>query len=409
MQVAKKDALPLPDTSNCTAGLLASATFNPSAETVGTTFFFNALTAPTRHMDTDNGFMELAVPMYLATQDGSSLHLAVEALSLANLSRQPGMRHLDFQASQKYSQAVRSVSKTLVDPKKATRNATIEAILLLSSYEATTCSDDACDAWAKHVEGAVAVVVARGADQIRDGESLQLFRAVRAQTLANSIQGWKPMPEFPSSKGWCIDMDSSDAFEAAVFDQNYRLASLLAKAKSALFLERNSENGTELEGLLQEAFELMEAIAELQFCTPLDWRWQTVLNTCDDREITDTQKMEVWPTPYLHVYKDLTTACKINEDRLNHMLCCSVVINAAKWLFADHEGYRHDRRYLIAKSRIQTLVDDMCASVPFCWYAGDIAAGSTKRTPRQRSGKSSTTLIDPILTLHIRLGITGWL
>lgn len=338
--------------------------------------------------------MDLAVPMYRATRHGSPLHLAVEALSLASLSKRPGMQTLDRNASQKYSQAVRSVSRVLHEPDQATSNATLEAIMLLSSYEANSSSDNACEAWANHIEGAGTLIIARGADQFRDGESLSLFRAVRTQLLANSIQKRKPMPDFPGPKGWAVEFYKSEASTTATtFKQNAKLALLLSRTLSTFALDRTVQKKTEVEMLLDESYELMEAMAEQDVLTATEWRVRTVANPYGGNDITDVEQLNVWPLPYMHVYKDLQSVCTKNDDRINHMTCSSIVIDAIKWLHPNPEIYKYDRRYLTARARIQMLVDDICASVPYCWYGETLSAGQNQETLRQRTGKSMIHLI----------------
>lgn len=375
-------------TSNFGTRLVANATFNPAVASVATTFFFNALRTPAGLNDATHEFMELAVPMYLAAQDGSPLQLAVEALSLASLSKKFGMQNLQQNASKKYSQALKSLGKTLSDPETAKSNATIETILLLSSYEAGSCEANACEAWGKHVEGAASIVMARGVDQINDTESLVLFRAVRAQTLSSVIQRGKPMPEFPHPQGWNMDLNAQ---ETARLDQSVKLARLLSRAKPTLALERTPTNMIKVEALLEEAYELMQDLAERQICALTTWLARTVATTSGEQhDMRAVEEMEVWPLPYFHIYKDIDSVCTKNSERLVHMPCSTLVIDALKWLCPEEYAYKHDHRYLIAKARLQVLVDDICASVPYCWYGEDAARPDTERRPRQWSGKSGT-------------------
>lgn len=381
----------------CGPRLLANAAFNPAVETVAATFFLNALTSSPSSADPKSQFMELAAPLFRATRDGSPLHLAVEALSLASLSKKPGMQNLDYNASKRYHQAVQSVSGALRDPCQSRSNTTLEAILLLASYEANSSSDNACEAWAHHIEGATAIVVARGANQICDEESLAIFRSVRAQMLANSIQKRKPMPHFPDPKGWCIDPSFS---ETASIDQSMRMASLLSRFQSTLAVEQIRQKVAEIETLLKEAYDLMQDMAEHDIRTSAEWRVRTMANACDQADIADIEHLAVWPLPYSHVYKDLDSVCKKNEDRMSQITCSSLVMDTLKLLFPGGE-YRHDHRYLTAKARLQILVDDICASVPYCWYGEDLAPGGARNTPRQRTGELAVELREASLTHQI--------
>lgn len=343
-----------------------------------------------QHLHTNSGFMELAKPMFMSTHAGSALHLAVDALSLAALSKWPGREYLVSKATRAYSQALKVARKDLKKPSQATGNAMLETILVLSLYETTTGCPESVPSWANHIEGAAALLIARGADQIHDPETLLLFRAVRTQMLVNCIQQRKSMPKFPGRAGWIIDADKLDSPAAAILDQTIRLASVVAKITPMFSSCRTEKNIVKIEVLLEEAYELMEEMAETELSTPSEWQWRSVANLCDNPEIENIAEAEAWPgNPVVHVYQDLHGVCIRNNDRISHLLCCSAVCDAVKWLLQDKEVYEVDPRYLSAKAQLLALVDEICASVPYHWYGQDLLGEHSPGTPRRRTGKSA--------------------
>ena len=361
--------------------LLAHLIFNPSIEVQAVTCFFNAYIVQTGQINVNSGFMELAAPMYSRYTEGSALHTAMEALSLASLSKRPGQQHLERKASGAYSHALDVARRSIDNAKQATSNATLLAILLLSLYEATTCTEQSTKAWANHIDGAAAIVIARGAKQIHDVESLLLFRAVRMQVITNAIQQHKSIPEFPGPKGWAVDLENPDTPAAAVLNHAMRLASLLSIAKQTLALHRTEQSIAQVTALLEDAYQLMETTAELELRTPFEYRWRTVatnMGTPVDWE--NVAELEAWPAPTLHVYKDLHSVALQNNDRISHILCASIVADAVKWLHPAQEAFECDCRYVFAKARIQLLVDQICASIPYHWY-GNVLLEAGKAGP----------------------------
>ncbi|USW56157.1 Putative zn(2)-C6 fungal-type DNA-binding domain, fungal transcription factor [Septoria linicola] len=293
-------------TKMCGAGLSGQRTFIPALEDVATTCFFNAFITHSQHIHTNSGFMELARPMFMGTRDGSALHLAMDALSLAALSKWPGRGYLECKATRAYTQALKVARRDLKDPTRATSNAMLETILVLSLYETTTGCAGSVRSRANHIEGAAAILIARGADQIHDPETLLLFRAVRTQMLVNSIQQREPMPHFPGHNGWLVDADNLNSPATAIPDHTIRLASLVAKAKPIFSSCRTEQDIVKVEALLEEAYELMGGMAAMELSTPSEWQWRSVVNMCDAIEIEHIAEAEAWPgNPVVHPYKDL--------------------------------------------------------------------------------------------------------
>lgn len=52
-------------------------------------------------------------------------------------------------------------------------------IMLITSFQSIKASDRSIKAWSNHVDGAVALVCARGTEQFSNAQSVSLFRAVR--------------------------------------------------------------------------------------------------------------------------------------------------------------------------------------------------------------------------------------
>jgi hypothetical protein len=79
-------------------------------------------------------------------------------------------------------------------------------------------------------------------------------------------------------------------------------------------------------------------------------------------DVTNIEEAEAW-SGSVHVYKNINVSSISSNFHVNQMLCCSVVIDALEWLSPD--DHNKDERYELATSKIQSLVDDICCSVPY--------------------------------------------
>lgn len=376
--------------------LASQTTFNPAIEKQATVFFFNHFVLASRGKETTRGFLELAVPLFQASQEGTSLYLAVEAVSVSVVANWPGRKHLQQRSTRLYGQALQAAQTALRDPQQATSNETLLSILMFSLYESVTSSDQSVQAWTRHIDGAVAIVRARGTTQFNDQQSLALFRAVRTQMLTNAIQQRKALPDFPGINGWMGDTDGEQTAVSILIEKSIKLPGLLAKSKPLLSSEKTAQTTAEITMMLQEAYEVQQALSKWELQIPPQWGYRSISNHIANQstivDFEQIEELEVWPGPTMHVYKDVHIACIRNNNRVSQILCSSVVIDALKWLTPDPAQYMLDERYTTARIRLQSLVDDICYSVPFHLYGPDVIENA-RPIGRIRNGKSRSKLV----------------
>lgn len=349
--------------------LSSQITFNPAIEEQATTFFFNNFVLTPRSEETTRGFLELLGPMLQESEDGSALHLATQAVAMSILANWPGRRHLLQKSQSLYTRALTAIQQEIQCPKQAVSDSTLLTVLMFSMYESVTSSEHAVQAWAKHIDGAVTIVQARGMKQFEDAQSLLLFRAVRTQMLTSSIQQRKAIPDFPGPRGWMSDTEGENTATSSLIEFSVQLPNLLAKAKSLFASDQTGETISEVTALLHQAFEIQQALLQWESQMPLQWCYSSVANIPTKANMDKVEEMETWPG-VLHIYKDVHVACIRNNNRVSQMLCSSIVIDALKWLDPLH--FSIDERYTSARTRLQALVDDVCYSVPFHLYGPEV-------------------------------------
>lgn len=356
---------------------------NPTIEQEATTFFFENFVLSPRGTDTTRGYLEVAASMFDQAKHGSALRLATEAVAISAMANGARRKELTQLAARLYGRALAATQKAIQDPKEATSDATLLSILLFALYESITSSDHSNPAYAKHVEGAIAIVKARGVKQFDNPQSLSLFRSVRAQMLANAVQQHKPVDDFPGPKGWLSDLPDIETDAAKLLECSIALPGFVSNAKYSLQQHRTAASTKDIEKLLNQGLSFQQTLRKWELYMPSKWTYQSTPGvTCTvDQETVDD--MEAWPGP-MHTYEDINIASIRNNNRVNQMLCSSIVMNALRWL--DPTTYVNDERYTTAKNRVQGLVDDVCYSVPFHFW-GQVLGDKTGLKEHNRTGK----------------------
>lgn len=187
-----------------------------------------------------------------------------------------------------------------------------------------------------------------------------MFMLMTSLQIHNALQHHSGIDDFPGPCGWLSDMQEGVAIADKLLASNMRIPSLLARAKSALGHAHTSETTLEVAALLDEALSLERALSEWDMQMPYQWAYRSVTQFTPLPD--NVECAESWPGP-IHVYQSRRVAGIRNTNRVSQLLCSSAVIDALAWL--DSTRYMIDERYSHACWRIQSLVDEICACVPF--------------------------------------------
>lgn len=106
---------------------------------------------------------------------------AVGLVALANSTQQSD---LAGQARSKYSEAIGKVNAALESPTESTKDSTLMAVITLGVFEQVSRHES----WQRHVQGAAALVAARGKDQFSRPVGIHMFNQVRAELLISCFQ-----------------------------------------------------------------------------------------------------------------------------------------------------------------------------------------------------------------------------
>ncbi|KAF2808082.1 uncharacterized protein BDZ99DRAFT_447247 [Mytilinidion resinicola] len=336
--------------------------FPPSTEVQATAFFFRNFVVLPQQAESMRGFLELLVPKYNEESPSSALHSATHAVALSTLGNYPGRQNLLQDASIAYGQALTKLNVALQDPIESKSDATILAVLLFSLYEAIMATPETVNAWANHVDGAVALVKLRGNEQFKNPFSYSVFRAVRTMMITSCVQRSIPVTEFPGEYGWIGSEHSEENAANRLTLISIDLPNVRTRAHDLLTSEKTPETEAEVLSLIGYA-EMVDANLENWAHTlPDDWNFSTTKMVYDMPE--DVENADEWPGPQ-HTYGDVFIANIVNDYRVSRIFCQSVILGCVTWMALEREDHQIERKCARARFVIQSMTDEIAASVPF--------------------------------------------
>ena len=156
---------------------------------VGVNYFFHNFIIGAHH--SSRGCFNYIPSVYYADGHDSALTASMAAVGLVALANSRQQLELARYARTKYSEAVHKVNAALTSPAEYVKDSLLMSVISLGVFNQV--SDHR--SWMIHVQGAAALVVARGKDQFCNPISIRMFNQVRADLVIACIHGEKPFPE----------------------------------------------------------------------------------------------------------------------------------------------------------------------------------------------------------------------
>lgn len=113
---------------------------------------------------------------------------AVGLVALANSTRQPELTNI---ARAKYTEAISNLNAALASPIESVKDSTLMSVISLGVFEHVSEHKS----WALHVQGAAALVVARGKGQFTSPATILMFNQVRADLVLACVHGANAYPD----------------------------------------------------------------------------------------------------------------------------------------------------------------------------------------------------------------------
>lgn len=239
------------------------------------------------------------------TSADEQLLASMSAMGLASLSSSFHSTELLNRSRKDYARALRLTNEALRSPTEVKQDSTLFSVMILSIYETITgCDSRSLTAWAKHVNGAAALVKLRGREQFETTAGQGMFLEVLSYLMLSCIQRTIAMPahmiELQSIAAKYIDINKT-AWQAtsAIIDFTIIRAAI---REGELVGTKN---------IIEQALALDKRFADLWTNHPKEFEYKTVY--------TKENPHLIWNGMY-HVYTTRSTVQIWNATRIARIL-----------------------------------------------------------------------------------------
>ena len=345
-------------------------------------FFDNYATAPRDDL-TNRGFFEYILPVFETASSDSPAALATIAVAanMHTLWRYEGPDQ-PFPHSC-YTRAVSSTKAAIGDPNLSKSDNLLLAVLLLDFYDVISRRLSNKLPPEQHQDGALALVRHRGKDNFKTGLGVRLLFAIRHRCVTAALEGrgafecdgplWDEEANMPSNPAIELDLlccrfgkiqkeaASIPSFQALI--QRRDLSGLSIQ-------QRLQDDGAELLFIMQRAMLLDNDLMRWYESAPKDWR--AVLVAKPDLH-PSIQAAGVYGS-HCEVFPHIHVARVINLYRCARILVLQVTDRCLELLETPSQQHITPVRLKI-RADIQSLVDEICSTVPF--FLGNRTAPSS--------------------------------
>ena len=384
-----------------------------SFEQAALQYFFSEWIVIPNHQGTPN-FIEHLLPMYNEVKSKSALSPIVSAIALAALSSKLDRSAVRDEATRNYTEAISMLKMALCDPVEAKSDYTLLTVILFGLYESMTCTSKSVVAWAKHNEGAVALLKLRGKEMLHSPVSTKFYRFVRNQMVISHITRCAPIePLFSSSADWIkYPEDLGDNFMNKLNAATIKIPKVRAIGIKILRDVKNEDTFQQVTRLMEEAEQIDQELAAWPVIVPSSWKtWPMPAVRCS---LTDIRSAEFWADS-VDGYLNLWAVVLWNSYRTFRIFVQALILNCAEWL-AWPVRSNNSQKYRAAAFKLQTLIDEICASVPYSLgyqgpstrkpnFVSDIYVNNTPNPDQYSIGRGSAALggyflIWPLFVAH---------
>ena len=301
------------------------------------------------------------------------LTLAIEAVSLAYLWHHVYSAAALATARERYVSALRLLNKTLKSSKGATKHTTLLSSLVLDLYEKMTDNEPRIKkSWTSHVNGALALVRARGLEQFQDRSEFSVLARLSGHSLISYVASGSPVPDE------LIAIQAYVGKHLNAQDPTWRL--------SEIFVHYANMRSESRRGILSNvqrigvSMELDVRLEELDLDMPPSWQYSTsLLDHKSDR--TFDLHFDSYPNRRVSQVRNFLRIVRIllNESLIEQYL-------------ASPSGDKYLALREVAHGNIETLVGEICACVP--QYVDCDGAARQRLPGSSKSDKTRDYILD---------------
>ncbi|RLL93201.1 hypothetical protein CFD26_100363 [Aspergillus turcosus] len=322
---------------------------SPSADEIGVNFFLRNFVSG---QASSRGCLNYIPSVY--RDDGGHPALvasmaAVGLVALANSTRQPELANL---ARAKYTEAIRNVNTALASPAELVKDSTLMSVISLGVFEHVSEHKS----WARHVEGAAALVVARGKGQFTSTATILMFNQVRADLVLACVHGEKPFPKD------MIELQEEAAKHTDASGAFWLLGVLGTRCASLLMGVRENTGGIPWSQYLEEATLIEREFQRTLRLLAIQEPYKTTRDYGGAQNLIYSGRVDL--------YKDTWAIRVWNNLRNLQMIVCEILLYLLeRILITDFTLTPAAREYLKTKLQmtmhtLSNLSDDILATIP---------------------------------------------
>ncbi|KAJ5334522.1 hypothetical protein N7452_006925 [Penicillium brevicompactum] len=277
----------------------------PSIDDIGVSYFVNNFVAGGH--SSARGHLNYVSTIYRSNERHPTLvasMAAVGLVALANSAQQPG---LVSHARAKYSEAIQQVNFALMSPTESLKDDILMSVISLGVFENVSNFPS----WARHVQGAAALVVARGKSQFTNTAAILMFNQVRADMVVACIHDHKPFPED------LRELQEEAVKHTAASGAFWLLGVLASRHVNLLWKVRQNDPRINWTALLEEATALQLDFERLLGALAIEEPYSTIREPGADPEIIYNGRYDLYPSSWaIRVW---------NNARMLQMIVCNII------------------------------------------------------------------------------------
>jgi hypothetical protein len=278
---------------------------------------------------------------------------SVNAVSLAGLAVSTKNQALMMKAYAAYGSALNMVNDALQVRDVAIKDSTLVAVIMLGMYEAFVFDKRSIEAWAKHVEGACALIRIRGKDQFKSSVARRVFHQFFGVILLVSIETHRAVPE-GMLELYDYLAPSAD-YKVQGRQWTTRLVHFMVSA-----INLSGDKTSDPIAMVTRALNLDRVLDRIKALIPKIWRYKTVRLDEPFEHVHDT---------FYHFYIDPWIAQMWNNLRSSRIRLYNIVRKQLSKGYTQYSPPLFSREEFLqqmqaAENVLRTTAAAICASVP---------------------------------------------
>jgi Fungal specific transcription factor domain len=162
---------------------------NSNIDELGVKYFFHHFVISGR--SNSRGYLNYIPSVYHADGEQSTLMASMAAVGLVALANSTRRPELASHARAKYLEAIRNVNAALASSVESVKDSTLMSVISLGVFEHVSGHES----WVRHVQGAGALVAARGKSQFSSPVAILMFNQVRTDLVISCFHSATSFPD----------------------------------------------------------------------------------------------------------------------------------------------------------------------------------------------------------------------